>query len=123
MNGDFTCENKKHIFCKTILMPGKISKWPFHAIFQNTFQAILVTDETYSYVVFIYKCGLMEWDNGAIIGYTSNGDPFDNHNPSSREVACVNIVHIQTGAMSSISYLKHHHQVMIIIAVSRETNA
>ena len=32
----------------------------------------------------------MEWDNGATIGYTSNGDPFDNHDPSSREVACVN---------------------------------
>ena len=71
-------------------MPDNISKWPFHAVFQNTFQAILVTDETYSYTVFIYKCGLMEWDDGASIGYTSNGDPFDNHNPSSREVACVN---------------------------------
>ena len=32
----------------------------------------------------------MEWDNGATIGYTSNGDPFDNYNPSSRDIACVN---------------------------------
>ena len=32
----------------------------------------------------------MEWDNNATIGYTSNQDPFDNHDPSSREVACVN---------------------------------
>ena len=32
----------------------------------------------------------MEWDNGATIGYTINGNPFDNHNPSSNEVACVN---------------------------------
>ena len=78
------------IFKKTIQMPDNISKWPFHAVFQNTFQAILVTDETYSHAVFIYKCGLMEWDNNATIGYTSNGDPFDNNNPSSREVACVN---------------------------------
>ena len=62
-----------------------------HAVFQNnTFQAILVTDETYSYAVFIYKCGLMEWDNNVTIGYTSNGDSFDNYVPSSREVACVN---------------------------------
>ena len=71
-------------------MSDKISKWPFHAVFQNTFQAILVTDETYSYAVFIYKCGLMEWDAGATNGYTSNGDLFDNHDPSSRDVACVN---------------------------------
>ena len=32
----------------------------------------------------------MEWDNGAAIGYTSNGDPFDNYDPSSRDIACVN---------------------------------
>ena len=32
----------------------------------------------------------MEWDNGATIGYTSNGDPFDNHNTSSGDIACVN---------------------------------
>lgn len=57
---------------------------------QNTFQAILITDETQSYVVFIYMCGLMEWDNTATIGYTANGDSFDNHDPSSNEIACVN---------------------------------
>lgn len=57
---------------------------------QNTFQAILITDETQSYVVFTYMCGLMEWENTATIGYTANGDSFDNHDPSSDEIACVN---------------------------------
>ena len=32
----------------------------------------------------------MEWDNGATIGYTFNGDPFDNYDPSSQAIACVN---------------------------------
>ena len=31
----------------------------------------------------------MEWDNGATIGYSAAGD-FDNHDPSTRAVACVN---------------------------------
>lgn len=32
----------------------------------------------------------MEWDNTATIGYSASGDPYDNHDPSSNEVACVN---------------------------------
>ena len=32
----------------------------------------------------------MEWDNGATIGYSAAGDPYDNNDPSSRAVACVN---------------------------------
>ena len=32
----------------------------------------------------------MEWDNNANIGYSASGDPYDNHDPSSSDVACVN---------------------------------
>ena len=32
----------------------------------------------------------MEWDNGANIGFTANGNPYDDHDPSSSDVACVN---------------------------------
>ena len=32
----------------------------------------------------------MEWDNGVTIGFNAAGDPYDNHDPSSSEVACVN---------------------------------
>ena len=56
----------------------------------NTFQAILITDGQYSYTIFTYKCGLMEWDNGAIIGFNAIGGVFENHDPSSSEVACLN---------------------------------
>ena len=33
----------------------------------------------------------MEWDNGATIGYTASTEHYDNHNPSSSDIACVNI--------------------------------
>ena len=57
----------------------------------NTFQAILVTDGVYSYAIFTYKCGLMEWDRGANIGYNAAGESFANHDPSSSAVACLNV--------------------------------
>lgn len=57
---------------------------------ENTFQAILITDGNYTYTIFTYKCGLMEWDRGATIGYSSAGDPYANNDPSSNAVACVN---------------------------------
>ena len=49
-----------------------------------------MSDGDYSYAVFTYKCGLMNWDDGATIGYSAFGDPYDNHDPSSSDVACVN---------------------------------
>jgi len=33
----------------------------------------------------------MEWDNGATIGFTAAGDPYANNDPSSAEVACLNL--------------------------------
>ena len=62
----------------------------FFSGFQNTFQAILITDGTSSISIFTYKCGLLEWDNGVTIGYNAAGDPYDNHDPSSSDVACEN---------------------------------
>ena len=57
---------------------------------QNTFQVILISDGTYSYTIFTYKCGLMDWDNGATIGFNAGDDPYANADPSSKEIACVN---------------------------------
>ena len=57
---------------------------------ENTFQAILITDGTYSYTIFTYKCGLMQWDNGATIGFNADGGFFVNNDPSSSDVACLN---------------------------------
>ena len=58
---------------------------------ENSFQAILITDGTYSYTIFIYDCNLTEWDNGVTIGYSAAGDPYYNNDPSSSEVACLNL--------------------------------
>ena len=57
---------------------------------ENTFQAILITNGTYSYTVFTYQCGLLQWDNGVTIGFNAASEKFDNHNPSGKEVACLN---------------------------------
>ena len=32
----------------------------------------------------------MEWDNGATIGYSAAGEPYENVDPSSSDVACLN---------------------------------
>ena len=58
--------------------------------FQNTFQVILISDGTYSYAIFTYKCGLMDWGNGVTIGFNAGDDPYANADPSSKEIACVN---------------------------------
>ena len=58
---------------------------------ENTFQAIIITNGTYSYSLFTYKCDLMEWDNGVTIGYSDGDEFFMNNVPSTREVACFNL--------------------------------
>lgn len=62
----------------------------FFYLQENTFQAILITDGEYSYTVFTYMCGLMEWDNGATIGFVAAGGQYANNDPSSSDVACEN---------------------------------
>ena len=32
----------------------------------------------------------MGWDNGANIGFTANGNPYADHDPSSSAIACIN---------------------------------
>lgn len=58
----------------------------------NSYQAVVITDGTKSYVVYTYKCGLMEWSGAAVIGYNAVGTYFENHNISgsrTHDVACL----------------------------------
>ena len=73
-----------------------------HSLQENTFQAVLITDGNYSYTIFTYKCGLMEWDNEATIGFNAAGNPYENHNPSSSDVACINL---EFSDWSNVDYL------------------
>ena len=43
-----------------------------------------------TYAIFIYECGLLEWDNFATIGYNAGPEHLDNHDPSNLDIACVN---------------------------------
>lgn len=74
----------------------------FFKIQENTFEAILITDGTYSYTIFTYQCGLLEWDNGVVIGFKGSGDFYANNDPSTLDVACLNS---PTSVYSSIIYL------------------
>ena len=63
-------------------------------ILQNTFQAILITDEISSYTVFTYKCGELQWGSSAPnIGFIASGDIYDDHSPNDETIACVNSPH------------------------------
>ena len=59
----------------------------------NSFQAVLVTDGTTSYCIFIYHCDLL-LSSGAAIGFSASGNFSFNHRLSlqthSNEVACSN---------------------------------
>ena len=69
---------------------------------ENTYQAILITDGTYSYAVFTYKCGLLEWGEGATIGFNAPGGFYHNHELSFPGIDCVNH---QNSTWSNIVYL------------------
>ena len=62
----------------------------FIKIQENTYQAILITDGTYSYAVFTYKCGLLEWGDDATIGFNAPGGFYHNHELSYPGIDCVN---------------------------------
>ena len=38
----------------------------------STFQAVLITNDTESYALFIYECDKLDWD-GAVIGWVETG--------------------------------------------------
>lgn len=57
-----------------------------------------------TYAIFIYECGLLEWDNTATIGYNSP-DHYDNHDPSGLDIACINF---PNNNFSNVFY--HLHQ-------------
>ena len=50
----------------------------------NSYQATIITNVTRTYAVFTYRCGAIQWsalgrNKGAVIGYNSEGNFFENH--------------------------------------------
>ena len=41
--------------------------------------------------MFSYNCDLMEWDGGVTIGFCADSELYDNYDPSSSEIACLNV--------------------------------
>ena len=60
----------------------------------NTFQGLVITNNSVSYAVYIYKCGLMHWDGEATIGFKADRTYFRNNPLSGRDdadsISCTN---------------------------------
>ena len=58
----------------------------------NTFQGILITDDSSSYAVFIYDCGSMEW-GGGVIGWQEGLLQYNSHylsgDSDSNDIGCL----------------------------------
>ena len=65
------------------------TKFTFISIQTNTYQAILITDCFETYVIYTYKCDLLQWTgpNGhhAVVGYNIQGLPVRNEPLSGTE--------------------------------------
>ena len=72
----------------------------------NTYQAVLITDGSKSYAVYIYKCSMMKWSNEATIGWNAGGELYANHPlsglPAANEIACVH--RIQGSDLNNVIY-------------------
>lgn len=62
-----------------------------HSQGENTYQAIFITDGTYTYTIFTYDCNLMEWGTSATIGFNAGGEEFVNNEYTSNAIACSNL--------------------------------
>ena len=62
----------------------------------NTFQAVIVTDGTNSFAIFIYRCGDLQWPGhiGATIGFGAGSEFVSNNwlsgTPNVTSIACLN---------------------------------
>jgi hypothetical protein len=60
----------------------------------NTYQAVVITNGTESFVVFTYQCGAMTWHGNATIGFNAGGTWFENHpfsgTVNANLIACTN---------------------------------
>ena len=65
-----------------------------HFVQTNSYQAAVLTDGDLSFVVFIYRCGHIDYTGGATIGFTAAHNLYANHplsgTTNARRVACLN---------------------------------
>ena len=54
----------------------------------------MVTDGANSFAIFIYRCGDLQWNGGATIGYGASSEMFSNHrlsrSPIITSIGCLN---------------------------------
>ena len=74
----------------------------------NTFQAVLATDGSNSFALFIYKCGDLEWNGRrrATVGYGASTEMFSNHRLSRMgNVISISCLNAPENPYSTVTYL------------------
>ena len=72
----------------------------------NTFQAVLATNGSTSFALFIYKCGDLDWSGGATVGYGASTEMFSNHRLSGTgNVILISCLNTPENPYSTVTYL------------------
>ena len=73
----------------------------------NTFQLLIITNGSSSFVVFLYHCDLVQWGQPAVIGYSTSAklNSFANHPLSNTlEATDIDCINKEEDAWSQILY-------------------
>ena len=94
----------------------------------SSFQVVLTSNENFSYVIFTYKCGSLNWNlYYAGIGYSAGTEFYKNHilsmKPNVNDIACLNephsewsnVVYRVDGGMNEFNKLLMHASTLIVI--------
>ena len=72
----------------------------------NTFQTVLATDGSNSFALFIYKCGDLDWNGRATVGYGASTEMFSNHRLSRMGNAIlISCLNAPENPYSTVTYL------------------
>ena len=64
----------------------------------------MITDGDNSFAVFTYRCDLLQWSRGAVIGYNAAGDFFANHDFSGDSAESIDCINLPVSNYSNVVY-------------------
>lgn len=64
----------------------------------------MITDGNNSFAVFTYRCDLLQWSRGAVIGYNAAGDFFANHDFSGGSAENIDCINLPASNYSNVVY-------------------
>ena len=93
----------------------------------NTYQAVIITDGTLSYAIFIYKCGALETGSFGGIGYYFDASPYNEEHPLSNSIlsstiACGNSTDVDY-PWQNVIYWLNRKDTLLCIVVSQASSS